>query len=892
MTLTWEALQRRAKKADTAGVIALLVRASEEERVALAKDVEAGVRAEATQWWRHDLNPMPGYALAVIGCMPTAARAAALLLRTSMQTWTGIGPERFLELARFRRLPWLGELGTRLATRLPTRDADEDLWPMIAALLREGRAEPPVRENVARAWLANLLTRPHHWDRRLPPLSMRLRDDPHRDTLLPALFEFDGLAADLAAGSWDDTAKEWTATPRLPAVLAHLIGEGTLERKTYLDLTVDRLLRGGKPHDLRPFVLLHDLLEPTLDELSSHALDYARLLPDAPGTVAALAQKALRTVDDAGRLELETLLDTSGPTLVRKEKTLVKSQLTWLDKVSRRHPDRAGEVLETVAAAFGHPALDVQDRALTLIGKQTGKLDADTVARLADASAVLAGDLPRRAAELFGTMAEAPAEVPELPPAAPPAELPAPIATPGELAEELVALCHEETAIAWERVLAGLVSLYATDGPAALATALRPVLERYSSDFEEHSWNHSAALTHLGVAIRSALGTAKHGSQWQRLVAAVRRAWQDGRRGGEDSPLVATPDGVLGLRVAEVASQLTSTMVPMVVATPTHVTGSLDPAVLLERLRRAEAEGWQPWPVDFEQALLRLPREPDPAVVEQAATLTSPAGRQFAAWLAGGGLPDPISRRWEQRPLNDYYYSGAGVARRVVTILGPARDGGLRLERQLLTTTPGPEPRGWPDDFVLCGDVLAMTLPHHREAIASWVLPELAALADQDQRRGAEVLPLLAACSGPVGPALAYGIAYTLGARHPESRVAAVDAFLTLAARPEPFAAAVGAALGDVCADGMVKLSRLTPALAEAHLAGASLAVWEVLAAALPALLPTAQRGLPDLLELSTQVAGAVHARTEIAGLAEVAARTGSTRLVKEAKRLHSVLHP
>ncbi|WP_436519972.1 DUF7824 domain-containing protein [Actinoplanes sp. HUAS TT8] len=903
MILTWDDLHARARNEGLPGIVKRLAAATEEQRLALAPEVETTIKGlDRNEWWRASKNPNPGYALVVIGCMPTAARAAALLQRTSMQTWAQVGPARFLEVARLRELPWLGDLGVRLAQKLPIRDADDELWPIVSALLNEGDAEPPVTEGVVRAWLDHLLRPPFRHRGAVAPLSIRLREDPHRDTLLPGLFEFNGLGTDLAALSWDASNKEWDSTPAMPKVIAHLVGEGTLERKAILDLTVDRLLRGGKPNELRPFTLLHDALAPDEDELTAHALDYARLLPDAPGAVATVAQKALRAVDDAGRLELETLLDTSGPTLVRKEKTLVKAQLAWLEKVARREPARAGEVLETVAAAFGHPALDVQERALTLIGKQVARLDPDTLTRIADASTGLAGDLPARAAELFGTSTpEAEEQIPELLPAAPTAEMPPPIATAPELAEELVALCHEETAIRWERVLAGLVSVYATEGAEVLGAALRPVLDRYTGDFGENSWNRTEPLLHLGVAIRSAIGpdlpanaprtgTGSSANLWEWLITSVRTAWQGGRRGGNDSALAATPDGVLGLRVAETATQLTRTMVPLIMATPTHVTGSIDPAVLLERLRRAEAEGWQPWPVDFEQALLRLPREADPAVTAGAAGLTSPAGRQFAAWLSGGGLPDPVSRRFEQAPDTkgrDYW---APSLRRVVAILEPARDGGLRLERQLLTVVPSVHPEGYPSDFHDTGDVVAMVLPHHREAVAAWVLPELAALADQEQREGSAVLPLLAESSGPVGPALSYGVAYGLGARHQENRVAAVDAFLTLAARPEPFAAAVGAALGDLGADGVLKLSRVGPALAEIHRAGGSVALWEVLVTALPSLLAAAPHGLPDVLELATQVARAVHARSEIAGLGEVAGRAGSTRLVKEAKRLQTVL--
>jgi hypothetical protein len=133
-------------------------------------------------------------------------------------------------------------------------------------------------------------------------------------------------------------------------------------------------------------------------------------------------------------------------------------------------------------------------------------------------------------------------------------------------------------------------------------------------------------------------------------------------------------------------------------------------------------------------------------------------------------------------------------------------------------------------------------------------------------------------------------MAYVLGARHESDRVAAVDAFLILATGAEPFAAAVGRDLGDLASRGMVKLNRAVHALTDAHRAGASPAVWDLLAAALPPLLPQAPRGLPDLLELATQVAGTTGAKNEIPHLAETAARKGSSRLIKEARRLQSLL--
>ncbi|MFC4071466.1 DUF6493 family protein [Actinoplanes subglobosus] len=892
MTLDWETVDRRARSGDQPGVARLILQATEAERLAFAKAVEAGIKdTEPDLRWRADVDPGPAMALAVIGTAPTAARAATMLLRRQLRdSWPQIQFGRLTQIADARQLDWLGELGERLCARLPTRDVwNGDEWAFVAGVLQAGDAQPPVTEGVVRGWLARMI-RPR--GERMPPLTMRLRDDPYLDVLLPGVFEIDGMGADIYNATWGEGSALPRSGTRFHDAVAALVAEGRLERKTILVAVIDRLARGDKPNALRPFVLLHDELAPTVDEIAAHALDYARLLAEGPGVIATLAQRCLRTLDDTGRLDLDTLLEASRPALLRKEKTPVKAQITWLEKVARREPERAGEVFETIAAAFGHPALEIQERALTLIAKHLSTLPGDAVARIADASTILAGDLPARAAAVFGTTVVA-ETVPELPPYAGPAPMPAPITAAAELAEEIAVLVHDESGIRWERVLAALVTLHADGRRAELAAVLPPLLDRYQGDLTAHSWNEGAALSCLGAAITAATGLPRDHATYQRLYGAVRIAWQEGRRGDTGSDLPAGPDGVLALRVAEIAVHLNGSMMPMLVATPTQVNGSIDAEALLARLARAEAEGWQPWSFDLEQALLRLPRSTAPEVLDRAAGLTSPAGRQFAQWLAGGGLPDPVSEPFTQvgetNARGEFLWDPA-VTRRMAATLRPSRDGGLRLERQLLTLDPEKHPEWAPDQFGELPGVLSMVLPHHREVAAAWAIGELAALADQDQRGNGRLLPLLAECTGPVGPALAYGLAYTFGAKQEADRAAAVDAFLVMATGTEPFAAAVGTALADLASDSAVKLNRALPALADIHRSGASAAIWELLTAALPPLLAAGHRAVSDMLELATQVAVATGARAEIPGLAETAARPGSSRQVQEAKRLFSTL--
>ncbi|MBW6439702.1 hypothetical protein KZ829_38835 [Actinoplanes hulinensis] len=653
MPLTWAGLARPFSHTDSAALTALLLGATERERLAFAAEIERRIRADDEGPWERSVSPAGLFALTVIACMPTAARAAALLTRRSMRDWGRIRVDRFLAIARTRELPWLGDLGVRLAGRLPARNPDPREWEFVEALLIEGGAEPPVTDPVVR---------------------------------------------------------------------------------------------------------------------------------------------------------------------------------DWLDRVARREPERAAEIRETVAVALSHPSLDLQERARDVIGA--------------------------------GWSSAEPAEFPEVAAAPPAAPMPPPIGSAAELAEELMTVAHTATAVRWERVMAGLVTLHhagALSGvPAEVLRALRG------------SWDDG--LGFLGRALSGVTGPAPE-------LAAFN-----------------VPADVLTWRLAELAVRLPGGL-PVLLATPTDVSGCVEAGTLVERMERLEAAGRDPWPLDFEQALLRVAVTGDAAVLARAGALSTPEGKRLAAWF-GAERVETIATRIEQ-PGGGYGYdawtpfdAGPELIRRVVVNLAPRRDDRrLPLLGRLLFTI-GRRPTAREDclSFHHCPpDVLAMTLPHDREAVAAWALPEIAGLADRDSRDDT-ALPLLGDCSGRSGAAVALALAYGLGARHQPGRAAAVDSYLAVTAGTGPLPAAVGADLGDLCADGTVKLTRVVPALADAHAAGASVAVWETIAAALPPLLKATPRGLPDLLELATRVTSRLGTRAEVPGLDAVAGRGGGARLTREAKRLHATV--
>jgi hypothetical protein len=375
----------------------------------------------------------------------------------------------------------------------------------------------------------------------------------------------------------------------------------------------------GAPHIPPRFLLLHEALDPTLEEVAARASDYSRLLADGPSRVAVAAQRALRRLDKAGRLEPDRLVEVSRAVLVRPEKQLVRSQLSWLDAVARHRPEHAGQVVAAVAVAFAQEAAELQGRALSVVLRHARHADEAARAELLDAAAALPADLAQRVASALGS--QLPVQQPTPPPALPvatPRELPPAIGTPAELAEELAALFEDHLTIepvALERLLAALVAFGRRDR-AALADGLDPVLRRYhlqswlpTDPVPQVSFLHE--YQQLSWAVLAAVAPPAGRRLLRGFMTAVRGASERRWRGAQ---LVAPgPRLALLYRLHEIAAGLgRSSPPPLLVATPSSCGGHLDPGELVARLEQAAAAGWEPWEHDLQQALLRLPRALDP----------------------------------------------------------------------------------------------------------------------------------------------------------------------------------------------------------------------------------------------------------------------------------------
>ncbi|QFG20625.1 DUF6493 family protein [Actinomadura sp. WMMB 499] len=458
----WDGVRDAIDRKDPGRVMALVAKLDDAGRREVADALPGRLRelrAEA-RWGMLERGFIEPLLLAGAGTIGGAAAAATWLCRRDLETWVtrlrhgGLAARDLEKVTAARPAGWRADVGHRVADRIRVSDdwgRMESLWRIAAALVLSAGADAPESDGFVVGWTN--VTDPSG-----------LADDPFLDALVPRLFDADGVGAALAEDEarlrWDrDRTGTWDES------LAALADTGRLDRAALLDGCVGRFLRGGTARELRFFVRLHDLLDPTADEAAARVRDHVRLLPAAPSTVADLALRQVRLADDREPLAAPLFEEAADALLFRPEKKLVRAALTWLDRTARKR-DRAGATVRAVAAVFSSGSLDLRERAVKIAVKHAGRVDGATRETVRNAAAELPGDLRAAIAAAYGgadAIAE-PMPVPSGPPPFVPRTLPDPIASLAELAEEFTARAHRT--FDWrttERFLAALVEFAFTD---------------------------------------------------------------------------------------------------------------------------------------------------------------------------------------------------------------------------------------------------------------------------------------------------------------------------------------------------------------------------------------------------------------------------------------------
>ncbi|MFC4059556.1 DUF6493 family protein, partial [Planomonospora corallina] len=313
-------------------------------------------------WWR--LPPVPDWTgpmrVAGAGVIGGAAAAAAWINRGELGGWDLHGDPAaapLLTAITARPVAWQADLAVRLALRvrdgrrsLPLRDGN---LPLALALLRRTGVTPPEHDPLVAGWVS------------LGARLGELRTDPLLDHFLPRIFEAEGVGRVLRGERPDAPRPDsWLGA------LCALAAEGRVDRALLLGGCRRRFLRGGEGPDLRFFAHLHELLAPSPAEIGPHAVDYLRLLPTAPALV---AESALRHLRRLPGLDPEDVAEALEGLLFRAETGLVRAGLSWWDEAVRRAPGRADAFAPALAAAFGHQARAVQERAVRLAVRHAGR---------------------------------------------------------------------------------------------------------------------------------------------------------------------------------------------------------------------------------------------------------------------------------------------------------------------------------------------------------------------------------------------------------------------------------------------------------------------------------------------------------------------------------------
>jgi hypothetical protein len=816
--------------------------------------------------------------LAGLICQATPAAAAQWLVamgrRRQRQSCSPM-PVELLDVLSGRDPAWLGELAHRLAAELDRGkgfgEGQRSINHLIRPLIRMSGCATPTNDGYAALWMTS------------SGGLGDLRTAPETATLLPIALEMEGAGAYIEGH--DKGYAEWAekhgdkdpANPLLPwkERLLRLTESGELGRAVLIDLCIGRLLRGGRPYEVRSFRSILESLALTGDETATWAADWARLAAVADAPTANVAARFLRRLVDAGRLDGDLLADASRDILARPEKALVRTHLTLLGRALDRDGYPPSELLPVVAVAFAHEDGAVQEQAWKIVARHLSAVDAAARGQIVEAVPALSPDLRATVIARLGT-AE-PVDEPyreTLPPISSPVRAAAVPQTVTEVVQGVVAELAADSpsapgrgAPSWviqdgvkvtvsrdtwtgdsDRILDGLVRVAHRDR-AALTEALRTLTFTYD-------WVARDDPPGDGVALVAKVLVGKVGID---ELSGLPKELTDPAYRTMDGDAVLR--GVWKTRTWEVARRVMTDMPPFLLATPSWSTGAVDADVLVDRLATYARLNLPAGPADFEQALLRVrvPQGQDrDRSVAAAAGLGTPEGARLADWFSGDGL----------RPVEE----DGGLVLPVVreTFADPFRRLGDRLD--------------WSEDPLNLPRWVS-TLPLLRGYIAAHSLWRRSCEGD----RWAGDLPVLVEADGPIGPCIEAVVAEGLARADKAARPGLIDGILQLVARDE---------LDTVrCGEQLTQVRTYTPpevldVLSEMARIGAYATVWGILLGALPGFLSEGRRPrqLGALLSLATDCASRCGGTGSIAGLDAAAESKGSSQTIKQARRLRQYL--
>ena len=593
----------------------------------------------------------------------TAARAAALAT-ASFSQWKGVkghglpSNEVAFQILSDRRPEWLAELVEQVCDE---EDQVNMRWPLIRRLVREAYcAAPRSPRYIDRMLIALASEAPTSTKGGLKGL---LLDDPGLlEHEIWRVFETEpgrgAVQLFMFAAQGVPSAATWEGT------LAELAAEGKISRDRLLEASLDGLSRDLHEMRAKWFALVHDQLEPTLEERTARGARYLDFLGSRNPSTVVFALRVLKEMLKAGRLEPGAVVDRLSPAFHSRAKGTVKQSLALLGLAAHRSGDPAVKTRAAIVAAEGlvHEAADVQvavldfierhgdshDRplqellatrlesiAVSLRGRLAAWLDlradpkdesvgddlADLVSRAAALDprlAALAG-VPEALAFVRGERSDLPAltfdgtEIPRLDPGR--------LLEPIDDLNTLIELCS--------RLVENLKPLEDVD---RCVDAISRLCDQRPADFEKRTAPLAARLRQRLSEPRS-MSTFLLG-----YFGVVVKSWLTGE--------VAAPirydrsralDGFISAWVIGLARRVGRATAAPLLAAPTHGGGWIDPRALVDRFRRRCRLPIADEPADLILALLRLAPDGRSAALADARDLEREQGAVIRYALGSSG---------------------------------------------------------------------------------------------------------------------------------------------------------------------------------------------------------------------------------------------------------------
>jgi hypothetical protein len=343
MMSTWgEQLLARVFAGDRHGVAAALAAMDESERRACAADVVAA----RDPWLGDEVNG--AQLLAEYGVLPPSKLRS--IAHGPVRWHEGSKDPRFEQIMRLRPREWRQRLLRRANWRLGLP------WPAAYRLVRDGMADSPHTSwyYAASVW--------HVAD---------WRDDP---TWLAG--DFWGLFTHEEAGI------ELSRVSGKEVAYRELADSGRVPRARLLGACVDALERDFQTRATRFYRALFDALEPEPDELAPLADHLFALLASDNRLDVGFALSHLSTVQAAGELDGQSLLNSLAPAMTATTKKHVLSAVRLAATAMRADLDLTTAAVAVLAEGLLHPNTDVQRAVFAELQPYADQLEPDAIALL------------------------------------------------------------------------------------------------------------------------------------------------------------------------------------------------------------------------------------------------------------------------------------------------------------------------------------------------------------------------------------------------------------------------------------------------------------------------------------------------------------------------------